>query len=804
MNPKDIRLQLLANGWSPLPNVGKTTYLKGWPTTTITPEEINSWSRRHSRWQDTGLRLDNGLAVIDMDIDDEIIGEVASELEKTQQGLERALIRYGKGRKEAWFIRCEEQFGRIATRRWLAPGTVAEDGRVACMEIFGGATPRQFGAIGAHTREPDGSVRIAYEWEEAGSPLDTRLDALPGFTKAQLMAMVDLCERVFEAAGWTPVQRSVKGEQEAARVFDLTEDMVFVCNDGVSRSLAELQAVAGEPGLRCSASWMEGPTARRTDRCLVTEGHSGTVMIWETTTGVTHLPASLAPVAAEKRQLDTSAVAARLQKIADMASEAKQKRLNRISAEDEFSTVTAKMRNSYALCPYQQLQVVPIWAESVVDGMTLTNFRTSMNKHAMIEIGPKGGEKRINPVDVWTADEQMIEVRGLRMRPDMPRPIYDEGAHKYVNVYTPVIHPEGGDVTVGLHFLEQLLPDPEERRWFICWLAYKYRHPEVPGPAVVMVARQHGTGRGTMATIIEKLFGQRYVKALDFSTFAGKTYQSQYNSWGAETLVVTVDESSEAQGGSVFAAKRDTYERIKELVEPRAKLRHFVRHGLPPFTAYSYVTYFIATNHADALPLPADDRRIWVGTNGERRDLEFWNEVNDWMDKPENIGALAAWLEEIDIGEYSPYLPPPMTKGKQAMIEMSASPLDHAMTEAIAQLPGEVLLPEQIISAMRRVKEEWGYDFPDRWEAIARRQMQMRLYRIGVKDGPSWVLRVEGKKYATYARDARTASKWAVGGGEHFRAEALRNGSPTNDKSVAEALAKLRVVEGTRRGDAKE
>lgn len=800
MTPQEIRLKALANGWTPLPTVAKQCFYKGWPSLSVTPEEIASWTRRHSRWKDTGLRVENGLAVLDMDIDDPIIDQVAYELEKTQPRLANALVRFGKGHKEAWFIRCEEPFGRLSTRRWLAPGTTTEDGRVACLEAFGGATARFFGAIGSNTREPDGSSKIEYAWAENGSPLTVALSALPEFTKAELVALVDAAERVFEAAGWTPVQRSVKGEQEASRVFDLTEDMIFVCNDGVSRSLAELQAVAGEPGLRCSASWMEGPTARRTDRCLVTEGHSGTVMIWETTTGVTHLSASLAPVAAEKRQTDTEAVAARLKKLADMASEAKQKRLNRISAEDEFSTVTAKMRNSYALCPYQQLQVVPIWAESVADGMTLTNFRTSMNKHAMIEIGPKGGEKRINPVDVWTADEQMIEVRGLRMRPDMPRPIYDEGAHKYVNVYTPVIHPEGGDVTVGLRFLEQLLPDPEERRWFTCWLAYKYRHPEVPGPAVVMVARQHGTGRGTMATIIEKLFGQRYVKALDFSTFAGKTYQSQYNSWGAETLVVTVNESSEAQGGSVFAAKRDTYERIKELVEPRAKLRHFVRHGLPPFTAYSYVTYFIATNHADALPLPADDRRIWVGTNGERRDLEFWNEVNDWMDRPENIGALAAWLEEIDIGEYSPYLPPPMTKGKQAMTELSASAVDRAMTDALEALPGVLVLPEQVVEAMRREKEINGYEFPERWEAIARRQVQTRLYRVGEKDGPSWVIRIAGKKYPIYARTTSQATRWEHADAEDRRREVLRNGDPSNARSISEALAKLQIVGGTAPG----
>lgn len=803
MTPTEIRLQLLSNGYTPIPNVGKTTYAKNWPTLTVTPELIAEWGRKHSRWQDTGIRVQDGLCVIDFDINHEIINGLAQTLEKEKPALSQSLVRYGKGYKEAWFVRCDEPFGRIHTRRWLAPGADLDKDGSHVVEIFGGASPRQFGAFGAHTREPDGSVKIAYEWSEDGSPLTTPRDGLPSFTKAEMHWLVDRVEQLLEAAGgWQPVMRSQKGESEATRVYDLVEDMVFETNTGeVDVPFATLRARAGEEGLRVSASFIEPGAGHSLTRGLVGRTHSGDIFIWDSATDITHHAADRSPVAEEERHIDVAAVAARLQKLADLASETKQKRMNKLSSEDEFSTVVAKLLRSYALCPYQQLQVVPMWAESVADGMTLTNFRTSMNKHSMIEIGPKGGEKRINPVDTWTANDALVEVRGLRMRPDMPRPVYEEGAHKYVNVYTPVVHPEGGDARVGRMFLEQLLPDAEERRWFTCWLAYKYRHPEVPGPAVVMVARQHGTGRGTMATIIEKLFGQRYVKALDFSTFAGKTYQSQYNSWGAETLVVTVDESSEAQGGSVFAAKRDTYERIKELVEPRAKLRHFVRHGLPPFTAYSYVTYFIATNHADALPLPADDRRIWVGTNGERRDLEFWNEVNEWMEAPENIGAFAAWLEEVDIGEYSPYLPPPMTSGKRAMIEMSASPIDHAMTEALQTLPGEVLIPEQIISAMRKVKEEWSLEFPERWEAIARKQVQARLYRIGVKDGPSWVLRVEAKKYPLYARDDRAARKWTAGGGDDLRAEALRNGAPGNDKSVADALAKLRIVGGTARGD---
>ena len=51
------------------------------------------------------MRVENGLAVLDMDIDDEIIGEIANELQEAHPRLAQALIRFGKGHKEAWFIR---------------------------------------------------------------------------------------------------------------------------------------------------------------------------------------------------------------------------------------------------------------------------------------------------------------------------------------------------------------------------------------------------------------------------------------------------------------------------------------------------------------------------------------------------------------------------------------------------------------------------------------------------------------------------------------------------------------------------
>lgn len=291
-DPTEARLALHANGYTPLPSVAKSCYLRGWPTLRVTEELIRGWAERKSparRFQDTGIRVENGLCVLDLDIDHKVADDIADQLEEEEPLLRQALLRFGKGYKRAWFFRIDEPFGRIASRRWLAPDAVLDRDGTQCVEAFGGAAPRQFGFGPGHTRNSDGSIEVTYEWVGGQTPVTTRLADLPEITKAKLFKLVDLVESALLEAGWTVMVRTVKGEQTAARAYDLTPEMRFECNDGITRDLEALHAAAGEPGLRCSASWLE-PGATNRERCLVGKTGRGEVSIFETASGVTHLP----------------------------------------------------------------------------------------------------------------------------------------------------------------------------------------------------------------------------------------------------------------------------------------------------------------------------------------------------------------------------------------------------------------------------------------------------------------------------------------------------------------------------------
>lgn len=780
-----LRLKLLENGYEPIPNRDKRTFFPGWPHIELTRDEILSWQRRFRRDLATGLRLANMQAVVDVDINDEkaadaVYGEMCEAVPRLTSV--NVLERGGKGYKIAMFCRTAELFSRIHSRRWLPPGA-SGDAETACVEIFGGASHRQFGAFGPHTRLDNGDVTVEYEWN-GYSPADVPLAELETFTKAEFFAMVNAAEAALRELGWEPVKLSEAGENDAIRVYDLVETMQFHLADGRVLSLSELREVArGEDHLRCSASWLEGPSAKRPDRCLIGVDAGGRLFIWESSTGVTHLEAERAP-----RRYDID-----IDRIAEKLKELEERQRHKLVRGDDARVAATKLLGTYAFCPNQQKAVVPLWARSMDEGMVMSSFRTMMLPHADTETGPRGGTKTINPVDIWAGSERRKTVQGLRMRPDMPRPTYTDEAGEWVNTYSPPVHDaEGGSAAVGVEFMSHLFPDESERRWFLQAFAHKVLYPWVPGPAIVMVARDFGTGRGTLAQLMTEVIGREYVRTIPFAMVSGSTYQSQYNDWGASTLVAFINEADKVEDGGRYKTRHNTYEHLKELVEPRPIEKHFVSKSTH-FKAMSFTTYIIFTNNPDALPIPETDRRFAILSNGDRGSPELWAKVNAWMAVPANVGAFVEWLKTTDLSDYSPYVAPVMTAAKATMVELSKSDLEQGVALAIETLAGEAFTPEQIVNRMRKAATEYRLEYRDGWKQAAVRLVQKQFHRVGERDGNNWRPQIEGKRYAVYARSAAIAKKWTSVEAEFLRMEVLRNGDAFDNYGQEDEPGKPRV-----------
>lgn len=286
MDKTDLRLRLLENGYTPLMNLDKVTRLTGWQTLDVTPEVIARWGRSRG-FDATGLRLDHGLAALDFDVNHPAALDLYAALETAFPDLLACPARGTTASpKEAWFFRTPEPFGRVFTP------TFVDGDEGLTVEIFGGASPRQFGAFGPHDLEKGSE----YVWRDDVSPATVPLSELPMLSKERVYAIRDFCT-AWLAERFEARDGSAGGENEREAIYDLTDDMVFVLHDGGTANLAELRAVAASSTgyTYCSASFIDGPIAKNTRRCAVSLGPDGGVQVWDSMTDYTHHEAALAP-----------------------------------------------------------------------------------------------------------------------------------------------------------------------------------------------------------------------------------------------------------------------------------------------------------------------------------------------------------------------------------------------------------------------------------------------------------------------------------------------------------------------------
>ena len=161
---------------------------------------------------------------------------------------------------------------------------------------------------------------------------------------------------------------------------------------------------------------------------------------------------------------------------------------------------------------------------SLVDGKigTVAAMRGLMQPYAIVEEGPYGGLHKTSVVDAWMSHPLRAHIDKIQTRFDRLRPTFEEEGVIVYNRYWPSVHPvSGGELKSFDAFFARLIPNDTEREWMWNYLAHKARRPWVPMIAVIMVAEEFGTGRGTLFDILELLFGEDYVVPCTFGELTG-------------------------------------------------------------------------------------------------------------------------------------------------------------------------------------------------------------------------------------------------------------------------------------------
>jgi hypothetical protein len=402
-------------------------------------------------------------------------------------------------------------------------------------------------------------------------------------------------------------------------------------------------------------------------------------------------------------------------------------------------------------------------AISLVDGemCAITSLRNFMQPYVVVAEGPNGGLKKTSVVDEWMRHPQRAQIDKIQTRPDQMRPTFEEDGLHIFNRYWPPAHPRGGgEIAAFAAFFGRLFPDAVEREWIWNYLAHKTRKPWIPMVAVVMVAEEFGSGRGTLFDILELLFGENYVAPCTFGQLTGTSASERFNARLADALFIVVNEAV-AEDGHLQSQRRLDYEALKNVIEPSPTARRpYEAKGQHVYAQRSAATVLAATNHRDVIKLPRGDRRICVPTCGPRMTAREVDEIRAWMAIPENIGALyrallhtAAVPREV----FDPYGEPPPFKARVEMIGMAETRLEDAYAVTIDALAGFPLFT--MTQALRLISYFGDYKTGD-WSDKARHTVTKNTYRLRDRSEPNNRIRYLGRQEVVYARTKVDQRRW--------------------------------------------
>ena len=397
--------------------------------------------------------------------------------------------------------------------------------------------------------------------------------------------------------------------------------------------------------------------------------------------------------------------------------------------------------------------------------------------------------------DAWI-DHKLI-VNGLRMRPDQPFPLFEENGEKFKNIYKQPRHEGDGDVTLFLEFMKRFLPDKREREWLLDWLAHKQLKPEIPGTAVLFVADtdegvregKFGTGRGMLFKIVHKLYGEKYCRSQSFNILDGSSSQSTYNDWMHNSVLVTVDEAKSSPTSYRRGERSAVYEVLKEIVDPAPKRCSFKGKYRVAFDGMSYCSFMVACNHADAIAIPAKDRRFTILSNGREMTPEEARALAAWMEMPGNIAALSRMLAERDLSNFNMFTPLD-TVAKQDMAELARTQVEGILRDLMEDKKQELVFTryqmerevELILTGGQSYKSaggQWRGEFEGAWDRYC--------VLLKTKNGSPSRVRVAGRQVKLYCFATR---KKQVG----KLPEAARQASARKRGGIDTAKDELRLV----------
>lgn len=354
-------------------------------------------------------------------------------------------------------------------------------------------------------------------------------------------------------------------------------------------------------------------------------------------------------------------------------------------------------------------------------------------------------ELKYNPQHCWTIHEELrtksqsrdgvrvlqrmlMEYGGSVFEPNGDALISRDGLG-YVNLWKPLAYePKKGDIEPFLNHLKLVLKDDSKVDFVLDFLAFRMQNPNEKAHQALYLYGKQGSGKGTLKTVMQEVFGVSAVK------YAGNSEAVKAIENWARTFFI-VDEIEVKKSSA-------DYDRIKALIVEKSMEGRLLYQNHKTHQVMSQLIMF--SNHSPNF-LEKDDRRFFVAEWSlpfeidSKEHSEHFERYHQWIRK--GIPALGHFLLNRDLSKYKPYSAPPMTIEKKQALSLAS---DSQVEKVVDYLNDN---PNQVLFILDEIKSGIGAD-----DFVKDSALQYSLIAAGMTKEADPIT-IENKRYRFWVRE---------------------------------------------------
>ncbi len=296
-----------------------------------------------------------------------------------------------------------------------------------------------------------------------------------------------------------------------------------------------------------------------------------------------------------------------------------------------------------------------------------------------ISITSGDATKLVGMGTAWLTSEARRQHRALVIRPSEGAVTKDNCLNEWRGF---AIAPIQGNIEPFLNLLSRCVPDDGARLYVQKWMAHLIQHPDNKMfVSLAFWSHAQGVGKNLLFETIASIIGPAHAAVIGQSELT-----SDFNGWSNRRIFIIGDEVSGSD-------KRSETDKLKGLIT--GTTNRINEKYQPAREVPNLMNFVFLSNHHDALFVNDGDRRffVWEIQSGLLQQSVANNYVT-WRDSG-GLSALHHSLLNLDISDFDPKAPAPMTEAKQQMVDDNRSDLENwvadLMASNIAQMLGREL-----------------------------------------------------------------------------------------------------------------